>query len=126
MSGKRTVLVVDDEVHIRRVLEHKFHKKGFDVLQAANGEEALALIRERQPDILITDISMPRMDGRTLCEQSDVLKQHKTFLTIIVTGRIAPEDKEWVSRLRDSVLLEKPFSTVRLLECVSAYLKEHA
>lgn len=124
MPHNRTVLVVDDEVHIRRVVELKFRKQGYNVLLAANGEEALALLREHQPDILITDITMPRMDGRALCEQSDVLKDQKSFLTIIMTGRIEPDDNKWVSGLRDSVLLEKPFSTVRLLEYASAYLEK--
>ena len=121
MRNHKTILVVDDEVPIRRVIELKFSKAGYQVICAADGEAALDLIRSRQPDAVISDIAMPRLDGKALCEMTDGIKQDRPFLTVIVTGRIAPDEQAWIHRMRDTLLMEKPFSPTRLLKVVDDY-----
>lgn len=121
MPDRKTILVVDDEVHIRRVLELRFSRAGYDVILAANGQEAIDMIRERHPDAVVTDITMPRMDGRALCEESNALKAEHPFLTLVVTGRISPDEEAWVEQLQDTRLIEKPFSTTKLLEIINGY-----
>jgi len=118
----KTALIVDDEAHIRRVLEIKMKKHGMQVLMANNGQEALDLIHEHRPDVVITDINMPIMDGKTLCIQTNPLKKEKTFLTIVVTARIDPEERNWVNEMQDTVLMEKPFSTMEILSTIQTYL----
>jgi two-component system, chemotaxis family, chemotaxis protein CheY len=91
------------------------------VICAGDGEAALELIRSRQPDAVIADITMPKLDGRALCEMTDEIKKDRPFLTVIVTGRISPDEREWIQRMRDTLFMEKPFSPMRLLEAVDNY-----
>ena len=120
----KTALIVDDEAHIRRVLEVKLKKQGMRVMMAKNGQEALDLIQENRPDVVITDINMPIMDGKSLCIRTNPMKKDKTFLTIVVTARIEPQDTIWVKELQDTLLLEKPFSPMEILQKIQSYYGE--
>ncbi|MEJ2170737.1 MAG: response regulator [Desulfobacterales bacterium] len=122
MEVNKKVLIVEDEAPIRRVLEFKLKNSGYRVLIAKNGAQGLELIKTQQPDAVITDIMMPEMDGRQLCEQSNVLKKKRSFLTIVVTCRIAQDEQQWINQMQDTVFMEKPFSPARLVECIDQYL----
>ncbi len=123
MENSKRVLVVDDEAHIRRVIELKFTNQGYRVITATNGEEGLDLIKRQQPDVVITDIMMPKMDGKTLCELSNELKKKRPFLTIVMTCRISPTDQDWVGGMQDTVFMEKPFSLSSVLKCIDQYFE---
>jgi len=120
--GKK-ILVIDDEAHIRRVIEVKLKKQGYQVITARNGQEGLDLIHSQQPDAVVTDINMPLMGGDELCKMTDDLKKERPFLTLIITARISPEEQAWVKEMRDTQLMEKPFSPARLVECIDAYFE---
>ena len=64
----RKILIADDEPHVLRVLKMSLEKEGYAVDVCANGMEAVAKLREEEPDILITDIQMPQMSGEELCK----------------------------------------------------------
>ncbi|MBW1902268.1 MAG: response regulator [Deltaproteobacteria bacterium] len=122
MHNNKKILVVDDEAHIRRVIEIKLKKRGYQVITAKNGQEGFDIVQTQQPDVVISDINMPVMDGKTLCEKTNELKKERPFLTIMVTARILPEDREWVDRMQDTLFLEKPFSPAEIMEHVEKYL----
>jgi len=122
-GNNKKVLVIDDEAHIRRVIEMKLKKSGYHVMLSTNGEEGLNIIKTQKPDVVITDIMMPKLDGKALCEQSNCLKKEWPFLTIIMTCRISPEEQNWVAEMQDTLFMEKPFSPSKLLECVDHYLE---
>jgi CheY-like chemotaxis protein len=122
-SNGKKVLVVDDEAHIRRVIEIKLKKQGYQVIMARNGREGFDIIQAQKPDVVISDINMPEMDGKTLCEKTNELKKERPFLTIMVTARILPEDRKWVDNMQDTLFLEKPFSPAQIMEHVDQYLK---
>jgi len=122
LDNNKKILVVDDEAHIRRVIEIKLKKRGYQVIMAKNGQEGFDIIQTQQPDIVISDINMPEMDGRTLCEKTNELKKERPFLTIMVTARILPEDRKWVDKMQDTLFLEKPFSPAEIMEHVDQYL----
>jgi CheY-like chemotaxis protein len=121
LENNRRILVIDDEAHIRRVIELKFKNQGYRVTTATNGEEGLDIIETEQPDVVITDIMMPKMDGKTLCERANELKKKRPFLTIVMTCRISPTEQEWIDELQDTVFVEKPFSLSTILKCVDQY-----
>ena len=121
MENNKRILVVDDHAHIRRVIELKFKNQGYQVMTATNGEEGLNLIKTHQPDIVITDIMMPKMDGRSLCEQANQLKKQRSFLTIVMTCRISPSDQDWIGEMQDTVFVEKPFSLSTIMKYVDQY-----
>ncbi len=65
----RTILVVDDDPHIRQLLVFALDKAGLDAIEAADGEAALALVETHMPDLVVLDINMPRMDGLEVCRR---------------------------------------------------------
>lgn len=121
MDRRKRILVVDDEAPIRRVLELKLKNGGYEVFLAEDGEAALRIIESEKPDAVITDINMPRMDGKQLCERTNRLKFERTFLTIIMTARIIPDEENWITAMQDTVFMEKPFSPSSILECIDRY-----
>jgi DNA-binding response OmpR family regulator len=126
MNTDKIVLVIDDELHIRRVVEVKLKKRGYRVITAKNGRQGLDLIHSQQPDAVVTDINMPLMNGETLCKLTNELKKERPFLTVVVTARISPEEQAWVDEMIDTQLMEKPFSPAKLLQCVEAYFERQA
>ncbi len=121
MKINKKVLIADDDAHIRNVIQLKLRKAGYQVLTARNGEEGLNLIKTQQPDAVITDIVMPKLDGKGLCEKSNEIKKERSFLTLIITCSISFDEKIWLKRMQDTLFMEKPFSPSRLLECIDQY-----
>ena len=121
MGNNKKVLVVDDEAHIRRVIEVKLKKHGYQVITAINGKEGLNLIITQKPDVVISDIMMPEMDGEALCKKTNSLKKERSFLTIILTCRISSDEESWTADMQDTLFIEKPFSPSMLVECIDQY-----
>jgi len=121
LDRPKRILVVDDEAPIRRILELKLKNGGYEVFLAEDGEAALRVIESEKPDAVITDINMPRMDGRQLCEATNPLKRERTFLTIIMTARIIPDEERWITEMQDTVFMEKPFSPSSILARIDQY-----
>jgi two-component system response regulator AtoC len=81
---KTRILIVDDDVDALELMEELFESKGYDPLTASNGIEALNLVRDEDPDMVITDIRMPDMDGMQLLEE--LSKRHPQIPVIMVTA----------------------------------------
>ncbi|MFA5961256.1 MAG: response regulator [Parcubacteria group bacterium] len=79
LGEKKLVCIVDDDAMIREMYSTKFRLEGFDVISAVNGEEGLALIRERKPDVVLLDMLMPVKGGM------EVLEEMKRDITIRTT-----------------------------------------
>ena len=124
MAGPKTVLVIDDDLYIRRVIELGLTRSGYHVLTASDGAKGLELICAMKPDVVVTDLNMPELDGEALCKKTNTLKKERSFLTIVMTARINPGDKEWVAEMDKTLFLEKPFSPMRLVACVDEYFKD--
>jgi DNA-binding response OmpR family regulator len=122
----KKILVIDDEAHIRRVLEVKLKNRGYQVITAKNGQEGLEFIYSQKPDAVITDINMPLLDGDKLCKMTDGLKKERPFLTLVITARISPEEQAWVQEMHDTQLMKKPFSPAKLVECIEAYFERQS
>lgn len=86
-----TILVVEDDLHLRKLMTAYLHMNGYQVQQAANGEEALYKMEQVQPDLLIADIMMPVMDGYTLTRQ--IRESYPLLPVLMVTARETLEDK---------------------------------
>ena len=121
MESSKKVLVIDDDAHIRRVIEMKLKKRGYQVTMAKNGQEGLDIVLAQQPDVVISDINMPVMDGRAFCEKTNELKKKRPFLTIMVTARILPEDRDWIDHMQETLFFEKPFSPAEIMEHIERY-----
>jgi DNA-binding response OmpR family regulator len=121
LVGNKKVLIIDDEVHIRRVIEIMLQKRGYDVITASDGIQGVALIESLHPDVVISDINMPKMDGKTLCKTINVMKEAKSFLTILMTAQITGVDENWLSQMKETVFMEKPFSPIKLADYIDRY-----
>ncbi len=111
----KKILVVDDEAHILHVVSMKLRNAGYEVLTAADGEEALEMAIAEQPDLLITDYHMPVMNGVELCSELRKRPEVVSLPAIMLTARgyaLEPEDME---RTGIRSVLSKPFSPRELL-----------
>src|SRR5215211_7780199 len=114
------ILIVDDEPQIRRVMRTGLTAYGFDVRDAADGITALATFEEWQPDLIITDLSMPKMSGITLCRQLRL----KSDVPIVVLS-VKSEERIKVEALdagADDYVI-KPFGIDELMARVRALLR---
>ena len=114
------VLVVDDEEPTRTLLAEILSGEGYSVTAAADGYEALEKFRLEQPDLLITDLTMPVMDGYELCQRVREISQ---VPIIVITGlNLSDDGKEKAFSVGADSFLKKPFQTGELLAQVRALL----
>lgn len=111
----KDILLVDDEPHVIRVMRLSLERAGYTVRQAGNGEQALQEIRDTPPDMLITDIDMPRMTGKELCLTIAQEMPDRSFGIYVLTSRTAQEHREWSAQLPRLRFMEKPVSIRQLL-----------
>ena len=121
MANKSIVLIVEDDPSLRRILEIKFRKKGYQIFTARDGVEGHALILKEKPKVVITDINMPRMDGKSLCEKTHALKKESTFLTIVITALVSG-DHSWIDGMDETELMLKPVDLKKIVNRVEQYL----
>jgi DNA-binding response OmpR family regulator len=120
MSIKR-ILVADDEPHISRVIELFLRREGFQVDLVRDGQEALESILRKAPDVLITDVQMPRMTGRELCAELQKRLPDRRFKIIVMTSMTDREHRNWSGELPEATFMEKPVS----MRSVVSVLKAH-
>ena len=121
MKNKK-VLVADDEAHIRHIVSLKLENAGYEVITAADGEEALELCASERPDMVITDYQMPYMSGLEFCSKLHCDDRMKDIPTVMLTARgfdISPEQRESAGV---STILAKPFSPREILSIVNELL----
>src|ERR1700691_3220192 len=120
MSEHRRILVVDDESQITRVLRTSLSSQGYDIRVANDGETALEIMKDWTPDLVITDLAMPNMDGLELCR----CLRAKTQIPIIVLS-VRGEERTKVKALDAGAddYVTKPFGIEELLARVRANLR---
>jgi CheY-like chemotaxis protein len=120
------VLIADDEATVRRVMQLGLKNGGHEVAVAENGAVALAQIEVCHPDVLVTDIEMPRMNGRQLCEAVLQRYPERRFPIFVLTSLAEREHRSWSSTMRDLHFLEKPVSIRTLLARIDDTLRQRA
>ena len=118
----KKILIADDEVNIVISLEFLMKREGFEVVLAADGEEAITKIREEKPDLVLLDVMMPRKTGFEVCQElrSDPAMQDLKILMLTAKGRDTEVAKGMA--LGADAYLTKPFSTHELVERVKSLL----
>lgn len=117
----KRVLIVDDEPDVTRVLKLSLRSRGYEVESLCDPCLALEKVRTFAPDVLITDLQMPGMSGRQLCERIEAEMPQREFLILVMTAMAARENREWVARIRNAEYLEKPLSPRGLAARLDAY-----
>ena len=120
MNGNQLILVVDDDQEILRMVNRLFELEGYDVVTAADGKCAMALIKEREPDLIILDIMMPELNGFQVL---DLVRQHSDTPIIMLTARSEMTTLHNALALGADDYIKKPFHTRELLARVRAKLR---
>ena len=107
-NGKR-VLIVDDDRFITRVLRMKLEQEGFQVFVAHNGSEGFEQVMKYKPQVVVTDLNMPIMNGWELCTQINQTSHEKPHI-IITTSLIEHSEREKVKEFSNAQLVDKPVS----------------
>jgi response regulator RpfG family c-di-GMP phosphodiesterase len=118
------ILVADDAKLIRELLRHSFIKSGHCVLTAENGRQAFELAMAERPDVVVTDIEMPEMDGYTLCEKLRDQPELRHTLVVIMSARGRQSDIKRGERLGVSRFFVKPFDVEKMQLVVEQLLAE--
>lgn len=116
------VMVVDDSPTIRRTAEVYLRRAGYDVYAASDGFEALAMVKDHQPDIVFVDVIMPRLDGYQTCT---LIKKNSRFATtpvIMLSSKGGLFDRARGRVAGSEEYLNKPFTEEDLVAAVTRYL----
>jgi DNA-binding response OmpR family regulator len=119
-ENKKTILIVDDDPDIRLFLQFSLKKAGFEILQAANGAKALAVVKDRMPDLIVTDAMMPVLDGYGLIEAIRKEAAFSRIPIIMLTGRDSEEVGE--RTIRPDEYMKKPFASADILAKIQELL----
>jgi two-component system KDP operon response regulator KdpE len=119
IKAKR-ILLAEDEVALRDFVSRNLRARGFEVLEASNGLEAVAVWERENPHLLILDIMMPRMDGLEVCRR---VREHSAVPIIVLTALDMESDKVAALDLGADDYLTKPFGVEELLARVRAVLR---
>jgi DNA-binding response OmpR family regulator len=115
-----TILVVDDEPLYLRLLKVNLEPEGYQILTANNGEEALEIVSNKKPDLVILDVMMPKLDGITTCER---IRQFSSIPIIMLTARGEEQDRVRGLNVGADDYVVKPFSVTELVARVHAVLR---
>jgi DNA-binding response OmpR family regulator len=115
-----TILVVDDEPRYVRLMEANLTSEGYQVLKALNGQEAVEIVAENHPDLVLLDIMMPGVDGFVACER---IREFSNVPIIVVTAKGEERDRVKGLDLGADDYIVKPFSATELLARVRSVLR---
>ena len=128
-SKQDVVMIVDDSLTVRKITGRMFEREGFKVITAKDGADALEQLREAKPDIILSDIEMPRMDGFDLLRNIRADQRIGNIPVIMITSRLADKHRNYASELGADHYLGKPYQEDELLELARHYIaqsrKEH-
>ncbi|MEH7454687.1 response regulator transcription factor [Gottfriedia acidiceleris] len=114
------ILIVDDDPHIRKLLNVLLRNEGFTVFEATNGVEAISVFEDNRIDMLIIDLMMPKMDGFELCRE---IRKNYDLPIIMLTAKGETEQKVRGFKLGTDDYIVKPFEPVELVVRVKALLR---
>lgn len=118
----RTVLAVDDSTSMRQLVRATLQSAGYDVVEAADGQEALDYARVNAVDLVISDVNMPRMDGITLIGELRALPAYRLIPMLMLTTESSQEKKMEGKRAGATGWIVKPFNPAQLLATLQKLL----
>ena len=108
------IMIVDDEMHLARILQFTLEHAGYDVVTAFDGREALDALESEDPDLVILDLMLPIVDGYKICNLIKGGGKYRDVPVIILSARDFSREK-LEEPLKADILMEKPFNTEHLL-----------
>jgi CheY-like chemotaxis protein len=118
----KTILVVDDEPDIIKVLQLRLENKGYKVISASDGKEGLKIAKEHVPDLIIMDLMMPVMDGNKACAFMKADKRLRSKPIIILTASAEDSDRFISRQMGADAFCNKPLNMEGLLKQIEQLL----
>jgi twitching motility two-component system response regulator PilG len=123
LKSRRMVLTVDDSLTVRKIVAMTLERFGYRVLSAADGMQALARLNEQRPDLILLDITMPRMDGYQVCKTIKQNPYTKQIPVLMLSGKDGFFDKVKGKLAGATDYLTKPFQEDELIKAVEKHMK---
>jgi CheY-like chemotaxis protein len=120
VSKKVTVMIIDDEIHMRRLISRMLKGAGFEVIEVASGAEALRILHDalEKPDLVTCDISMPDLNGFEILETIRSNPELVTLPVIMLTAMGQLSDADRAKKMGATDYITKPFSALSLINIV--------
>jgi len=112
----KRILVVDDEMYIVNILDFTLAGEGWEVISANNGEDALRTLLKFEPDLVILDVMMPRIDGVEVCRAIKAREESANTPVILLSAKDRDKDREEGLEAGADLYLTKPFSPKKLVQ----------
>ena len=122
MTGNKIILAVDDSASMRQMVGVTLRSAGYEVVEAADGQEALDYARQHAVDLVLTDVHMPRMDGIKLVSELRALPGYRLTPLLLLTTESSPERKQQGKQAGATGWMVKPFNPDQLLATLSRVL----
>ena len=122
MNSDYTILVVDDSPVVLEAVRDALIRDGYDVLSAADGIEALDIVKQHHVDLILLDIDMPRMNGYQLCKLLKRDDKFKSIPVVMLTAKSSDTDRMWGVKAGTDEYLTKPFNYAKVKELLGRFL----
>jgi two-component system alkaline phosphatase synthesis response regulator PhoP len=123
MNPKK-ILVVDDEVDLVKTIQFALEAEGYQVLVSYNGEDALNQSRKENPDLILLDLMLPKLDGYKVCRLLKFDEQYKHIPIVMLTAKTQQKDRLLGMETGADEYITKPFDMGELTEKIKAYLSK--
>jgi two-component system alkaline phosphatase synthesis response regulator PhoP len=123
MNPKK-ILVVDDEVDLVKTIQFALEAEGYQVLVSYNGEDALNQSRKENPDLILLDLMLPKLDGYKVCRLLKFDEQYKHIPIVMLTAKTQQKDRLLGMETGADEYITKPFDMGKLTEKIKAYLSK--
>ncbi len=120
----KKILVIDDETELLKALTIRLGASGYEVITAQDGQEGLEKARSSNPDLIVLDILMPKMDGYEVCRLLKFDAKYKSIPIIMLTAKVQDIDKAMGKKVGADDYIAKPFETQDLIDKIKSYLGE--
>jgi two-component system alkaline phosphatase synthesis response regulator PhoP len=125
-SSKQKILIVDDEPDILELIEYNLKKEGYQVYTARNGQEAVAEAKKVQPDLIVLDIMMPKMDGIEACRIMRTMPEFKSTFMVFLTARSEEYSEIAGFNVGADDYIAKPIKPRALVSRINAILRRNS
>lgn len=122
MNNKKKILLVDDEQDMVYAVKMQLEANGFKVLTAQDGQEGLDKARKENPDLIILDLMLPKIDGYKVCRMLKFDEKYKNIPVIIYTARAQEADEKLGYEVGANAYMTKPFDPKKLLAKINELL----
>jgi two-component system, OmpR family, alkaline phosphatase synthesis response regulator PhoP len=116
------ILFADDEADLIETLRFPLELEGYEVLVSNNGEDALEKAHQENPDLILLDIMLPKMDGYKICRLLKFDKKYKHIPILMLTARTQEKDKETAMEMGADEYITKPFEIDEVIKIIKSYL----